>query len=131
MAATTVSPVTVNLGALNFAYRIAPERHVAWVPVAVFDDGAHCYIKLPLGASHREAPVLFALTDDGSRVLLNYNLIGDGYVTDRVFRSAVLVAGEGSHERTVRLDNLRYDAGMSADAPASGDAAAIPPGRIR
>jgi|GEM_PF-2174626 P-type conjugative transfer protein TrbG len=130
-APTTVSPATANLSALNFAYRIVPERHVAWVPIAVFDDGAHCYIKLPRGASHGEAPVLFALADDGSRVLLNYNLIGDGYVTDRVFRSAVLVVAEGGHERTVRLENLRYDAGISADAPVSGDAASTPQGRIR
>lgn len=130
-APTTVSPGTANISALNFAYRIGAERHVAWVPIAVFDDGAHCYIKLPPGASHREAPALFALADDGSKILLNYNLVGDGYVTDRVFRSAVLVVGEDGHERTVRLDNLRYDAGSSADAPISGDAAGAPPGRIR
>jgi P-type conjugative transfer protein TrbG len=127
---TTGSPAAANLSALNFAYRIAPERHVAWVPIAVFDDGAHCYIKLPPGASHREAPVLFALADDGSRILLNYNLIGDAYVTDRVFRSAVLVVGEGGHERTVRLENLRYDAGSSADPAASRDAA-TPQGQDR
>jgi len=130
-APTTVYPATANLSALNFAYRIAPERHVAWVPMAVFDDVAHCYIKLPPGASHREAPALFALADDGSRILLNYNLVGDGYVTDRVFRSAVLVVGEGGHQRSVRLDNLRYDVGISAGAPMSGDAAAIPQGRIK
>jgi P-type conjugative transfer protein TrbG len=130
-APATVSPATANLSALNFAYRIAPERHVAWVPIAVFDDGAHCYIKLPPGASHREAPALFALADDGRRILLNYNLVGDGYVTDRVFRSAVLVVGEGGHERTVRLDNMRYDAGISADAPVSGDPTVTPQGRIR
>jgi type IV secretion system protein VirB9 len=130
-APTTVSPATANISALNFAYRIAPERHVAWVPIAVFDDGAHCYIKLPPGASHREAPALFALAEDGSRILLNYNLVGDGYVTDRVFRSAVLVVGDGGHERTVRLDNLRYDAGVSADLPVAGDAAATPRGQSR
>jgi P-type conjugative transfer protein TrbG len=126
-----ILPATTNLSALNFAYRIAPERHVAWVPIAVFDDGAHCYIKLPSSASHREAPALFALADDGSRVLLNYSLMGDSYVTDRVFRSAVLVVGEGGHERTVRLENLRYDAGISADTPISGDAAVTPQRRVR
>jgi type IV secretion system protein VirB9 len=130
-APTAVTPTTANIGALNFAYRIAPGRRVAWVPIAVFDDGAHCYIKLPPGASHREAPALFALAEDGSKVLLNYNLVGDGYVTDRVFRSAVLVVGEGGHERTVRLDNLRYDTGVSAVTPISGDPVAAPLGRLR
>jgi P-type conjugative transfer protein TrbG len=126
VAPTTGSPATANISALNFAYRITPERHVAWIPIAVFDDGAHCYIKLPPGASHREAPALFGLAENGSKILLNYNLVGDGYVTDRVFRSAVLVVGEGGHERTVRVDNLRYDAGVSANAAISGDAAAAP-----
>lgn len=130
-APTAISPATANISALNFAYRIAPGRRVAWVPIAVFDDGSHCYIKLPPAASHREAPALFALAEDGSKILLNYNLVGDGYVTDRVFRSAVLVIGEGGHERTVRLDNLRYDTGVSADTRISGDPAAAPLGRFR
>jgi P-type conjugative transfer protein TrbG len=126
-----VSPTAATISALNFTYRISPGRHVAWVPIAVFDDGAHCYIKLPPGATHREAPALFGLAEDGSKILLNYNLVADGYVTDRVFRSAVLVAGEGGHERTVRLDNLRYDSGASTDGPISGDPAATPFGRVR
>jgi P-type conjugative transfer protein TrbG len=126
-----VSPTAAVVSALNFTYRIIPGRHVPWVPIAVFDDGAHCYIKLPPGATHREAPALFGLAEDGSKILLNYNLVADGYVTDRVFRSAVLVAGEGGHERTVRLDNLRYDAGASTDGRISGDPAAAPFGRVR
>ena len=115
----TVSPTAATLSALNFAYKISRDRHVAWVPLAVFDNGAHCYIKLPTSAEHREAPVLFVLSDDGTKILLNYNLVGDTYVTDRVFRSAVLILGEGRQERSVRLDNLRYD--ISESANASGD----------
>jgi P-type conjugative transfer protein TrbG len=117
----TVSPAAATISALNFAYKISRARHVAWVPLAVFDDGAHCYIKLPTGAEHREAPVLFVLSPDGTKILLNYNLVGDTYVTDRVFRSAVLILGEGRQERSVRLDNLRYD--ISESANASGDGA--------
>jgi P-type conjugative transfer protein TrbG len=127
----TISPVTATLSALNFAYRIRRERHVAWVPIAVFDDGAHCYIKLPPGASRREAPVLFVLSEDGGKMLLNYNLVGDSYVTDRVFRSAVLVLGEGGHERSVRLDNLRYDTGESGAGSGYGDRPTPPFGANR
>lgn len=122
-------PTQATLSALNFAYRISRERHVAWVPIAVFDDGAHCYIKLPSGASHREAPVLFILSEDGSKIVLNYNLVGDSYVTDRLFRSAVLVLGEGGHESSVRLDNLRYD--TSESGTGSGDGPRPPLGRNR
>jgi P-type conjugative transfer protein TrbG len=127
----TISPAIATLSALNFAYRISRERHVAWVPIAVFDDGAHCYIKLPPGASRREAPVLFVLSEDGSKMLLNYNLVGDSYVTDRVFRSAVLVLGEGGHERSVRLDNLRYDTSESGPGTGYGDGPTPPVGPNR
>jgi type IV secretion system protein VirB9 len=127
----TISPATATLSALNFAYRISRERHVAWVPIAVFDDGAHCYIKLPSGASRRETPVLFVLSEDGGKMLLNYNLVGDSYVTDRVFRSAVLVLGEGGHERSVRLDNLRYDTSESGAGTGYGDRPSPPFGANR
>ncbi len=115
-----VTPTAATISALNFAYKVSHDRHVAWVPLAVFDDGAHCYIKLPTSAEHREAPVLFVLSDHGTKVLLNYNLVGDTYVTDRVFRSAILITGEGRQERSVRLDNLRYDISDSANASGVG-----------
>jgi P-type conjugative transfer protein TrbG len=115
-------PSAADINTLNFAYRVTHERHAPWVPIAVFDDGAHCYIKLPPDAAHREAPALFALAEDGSKVLLNYNFTGDSYVTDRVFRSAELVVGEGGHERVVRLDNLHYDAPTATDRGAQGGA---------
>jgi type IV secretion system protein VirB9 len=127
----TVSPTAATLSALNFAYKISRDRHVAWVPLAVFDDGAHCYIKLPTSAEHREAPVLFVLSDDGTKILLNYNLVGDTYVTDRVFRSAVLILGEGRQERSVRLDNLRYDISESANASGDGTTSGEPAGGNR
>lgn len=104
----------------NFAYRVERDRKFPWAPVAVFDDGAHCYIKLPDRAAHRDAPVLFALGEDGTKTLLNYTLSGDTYVTDRVFRSAELVVGEGGRERALRLENLRYDASAGLDSNREG-----------
>jgi len=95
--------------ALNFDYHVARDKGFPWMPAAVFDDGAHCYIKLPAAADHREAPVLFVLAEDGSKTLLNYTVSGDIYVTDRVFRAAVMVVGEDGHERELRLRNRHYD----------------------
>ena len=70
----------------------------------MFDDGAHVYIKLPEAARHREAPALFIVAEDGSRTLLNYSVIGDTYVTDRLFNQAVLVVGVDGKERKVVLE---------------------------
>ena len=73
-------------------------------PAQVFDDGAHVYVKLPDEARHSEAPVLFILEADGSKTLLNYNVVGDTYVTDRLFDRAVLISGVDGKEQKVLIE---------------------------
>lgn len=93
--------------ALNFGYRVKKDRQFPWVPAQVFDDGARVYIKLPEEARHAEAPVLFVLESDGSKVLVNYAVVGgDTYVTDRLFDRAVLVAGVDGNERQVLIERV-------------------------
>ncbi len=90
---------------LNFGYRVKKDRQFPWAPAQVFDDGAHVYLKLPPEAKHAEAPVLFVLQSDGSRIVINYNMVGgDTYVTDRLFDRAVLVAGIDGQERRVLIE---------------------------
>jgi type IV secretion system protein VirB9 len=90
---------------LNFSYRVKKDRLFPWTPAQVFDDGARVYIKLPEEARHAEAPVLFVLETDGSKVLINYSIIdGDTYVTDRLFDRAVLIAGVDGKERRVLIE---------------------------
>ena len=121
---TTTPLYTLLLAAATTAARGAPDRAALdaasttkpWAPAAVFDDGAHCFIKLPAAASHREAPVLFTVAADGTKLLLNYTLSGDTYITDRTFRTGILVIGEGQHQYMVRIENRRYDASDVADA---------------
>lgn len=97
---------------LNFGYRVKKDRRFPWQPAQVFDDGAHVYIKLPADARHAEAPVLFVLESNGSKVLVNYNLVGgDTYVTDRLFDRALLVAGVGGNERQVIIERRSSRAG--------------------
>jgi type IV secretion system protein TrbG len=96
--------VPADVAALDFDYRVYRDKHFPWQPAQVFDDGAHVYIKLPEAAEHREAPALFVVAEDGSRTLLNYSVIGDTYVTDRLFHRAVLVAGVDGKERDVAIE---------------------------
>ncbi len=126
-AAPSVAPAATaaRIDAFNFEYRLHRDHGFPWNPLAVFDDGAHCYIKLPTLAAHRDAPVLFVMRDDGTKALLNYSVSGDTYVTDRVFRAAVLVIGDGNQERSVRIENLRYEAPV--EPAVGGDAVAPPP----
>ena len=93
-----------DVSQLNFNYRVKRDKKFPWQPAQVFDDGAHVYIKLPDAARHSEAPALFMLAEDGSRTLLNYSVVGDTYVTDRLFERAELVAGVNGKERKVSLE---------------------------
>lgn len=103
--AKPVAPrVEADVAQLNFGYDVKRDKQFPWQPSQVFDDGAHVYIKLPDAAKHAEAPVLFVVAGDGSRTLLNYSVVGDTYVTDRLFDHAVLVAGIDGKERKVMLD---------------------------
>lgn len=96
--------VEADVAQLNFNYDVKRDKQFPWQPSQVFDDGAHVYIKLPDAAKHAEAPVLFVVSGDGSRTLLNYSVVGDTYVTDRIFEHAVLIAGIEGKERKVTLD---------------------------
>jgi type IV secretion system protein TrbG len=117
---TKPEPAPVRIGAdvlaLNFGYRVQKDRHFPWAPAQVFDDGARVYLKLPAEARHAEAPVLFLLESDGSRVLVNYAVVGgDTYVTDRLFDRGVLVAGVDGQERQVLIE--RTGIGENAASP--------------
>lgn len=112
--------VAADVLALNFAYRVKKDRQFPWKPAQVFDDGVRVYIKVPLEARHAEAPVLFVLEADGSKVLVNYSIVGgDTYVTDRLFDRAVLLSGVGGKERQVLIER--------ADWVADGDRPGLPP----
>jgi P-type conjugative transfer protein TrbG len=95
--------IKADLAQLNFAYDVKRDKHFPWQPAQVFDDGAHVYIKLPEAARHSEAPALFMVGSDRSRTLLNYSLVGDTYITDRLFDRAALVSGVDGQERTIEL----------------------------
>ncbi len=96
--------IDADVAELNFNYDVRRDKRFPWRPAQLFDDGAHVYIKLPEAARHNEAPALFLVTEDGSRTLLNYSVIGDTYVTDRLFDRAVLVAGVDGKERKVMIE---------------------------
>jgi type IV secretion system protein VirB9 len=103
----------VALDHLNFNYHLKKDRHFPWTPTAVFDDGAHTFIRMPPDARHGDAPVLFVLEDNGAKALLNYTISGDFYITDRTFRRGVLVLVDSGKERRVEIENRAFGQGKS------------------
>ena len=106
--AQLLAGIPVDALRLNFSYDLRRDRHFPWAPASVFDDGAHAFIQLPSEADAYAAPALFELDDAGRKMLLNY-VVRDGfYVTDRTFRRAALVVGQGKQEQKVELANRAY-----------------------
>lgn len=125
-AEAAIDTVGIRIVELNRNYRLPRKPKFPWTPAEIFDDGAHVYIRVPESARHHEAPVLYALDEDGTRVLVNYTLRGDTYVTDRTFRRGLLVLGSRTSEQTLQLENRAWGATRLPAPPAS--ATTVPPG---
>lgn len=107
-ATPALAGIPVDAMRLNFSYGVRRDRRFPWAPAHVFDDGGHTFIQLPPEADAYAAPALFELDDAGGKLLLNY-VVRDGYyVTDRTFRRAALVVGQGKHEQRVELENRAF-----------------------
>jgi P-type conjugative transfer protein TrbG len=76
---------------LNFRYRI--EGRASFAPARVFDDGAKVYIQFPGSLPQGEAPPLFVQGSNGAPALVNYRVMGNTYIVDRLFAVAELRLG--------------------------------------
>lgn len=100
----------VALEELNFRYRIETVRGRTphWRPIRVFDDGRRTYVEFPLDIATSEAPPLF-LRDGPDVALVNYRVVANRYVIDRLFDSAELRLG-GQRQTIVRISRERQRA---------------------
>src|SRR5262249_30770573 len=87
--------------ALNFSYEIIGAA-VPWRPIRAFDDGAHVYIQMPPATKTAAAPALLVESGGGTQ-MVNYRVRGNYYVVDRLFDSAVLLAGVGREQDRVTV----------------------------
>jgi len=102
-AQTTAAHLSrVALDSLNFDYQIDGAK-VPWRPVRVFDDGTRVYIQMPAAMRVTEAPALLVETRTGDIALVNYRLRQRYYIVDKLFETAVLVVGVGSHQDRVTI----------------------------
>lgn len=97
----------VDVDAINFRYRIETVRgrNPNWRPIRVFDDGRRTYVEFPLDISTSEAPPLF-LRDGPDAALVNYRVVGNRYIVDRLFDVAELRLGS-TRQTIVRISRER------------------------
>lgn len=101
--ADTVIPQTGQaLGDLDFGYSVSGSKS-AWRPLRVYNDGLKTYIQFPASMKADESPALVALGADKKEQMVNYRLLGDRFVVDKVLDRAILVSGVGKHQVRVKI----------------------------
>lgn len=96
----------VALEKLNFAYKIiAARKKPEWTPVKIFDDGTRTFIQFANKLMIAEAPALFVVNENGNSEIVNYRVIEDYYVIDKILYKAELRLGNKNRDavKIVRL----------------------------
>lgn len=99
----TVMDTGQNVAALDFNYRLSGDRP-RWRPLRVYNDGSKTYIQFPAAMQSSEAPALVAIGADNAEQLVNYRLVGDRYVADKVLERAALLSGVGRRQVKVEIE---------------------------
>ena len=104
-AAANTLPTGENTANLDFGFQLSGDDP-SWKPVRVYTDGAKTYIEFPRTISFTGAPSLVALDNtgwfsSGSTQMVNYRMLGNRYVVDRVLDRAELISGVGSGQTRV------------------------------
>jgi type IV secretion system protein VirB9 len=92
---------------LSFFYNIRREKgRPRWTPISCYNDGTKTYIVMPNAMNTDEAPIL--LLDNGKKSeMVNYRLVDNKFVVDRVFHKAKLVSGVGWGRDEVSIERTR------------------------
>jgi type IV secretion system protein VirB9 len=92
---------------LHLEYEIRGRDSLRWKPVRVWDDGVKTYIRFKRGSGIKsvEAPVLVVF-EHKKEVLVNYRVVEDMYIVDKVFDSGALIAGTGAAQDRVVIKRL-------------------------
>ena len=92
---------------LSFYYRIEREKgRPRWTPTSAYNDGTKTYIVMPYAMETDEAPIL--LLDNGKKSeMVNYRLVDNKFVVDRVFHKAKLISGVGRGRDEVSIERTR------------------------
>ncbi len=105
-------PTGQNIANLDFNFSLKGDSP-SWKPVRVYTDGTKTYIQFPAGSLNGTAPALVALgMKDGllakrDEEIVNYRVIGDRYVVDKVLGDAALIVGAGSKQTRVTIHHQR------------------------
>lgn len=74
-----------------------------WAPTRVYNTGKQTIIEFPQVITQMDAPVLLVTDQTGTEAVVNFRMIGNRYVVDNLFQSAVLVLGVGKKQQRITI----------------------------
>ena len=103
----SILDMPVSLDKLYFGYDIIPlSKKITWVPIKIFDDSVRTYIQFSNKLALVEMPVLFSTDHDGKSSLINYRVIDEYYVLDRILYKGELRIGSKKKD-VIKIVRLR------------------------
>ncbi len=93
---------TLASGELDFNYRLKGDNP-RWKPVRVYANASKTFIQFPANAQNHEIPALVILGPGNQDQLVNYRMVGNRYVVDRVIDKAALISGVGRNQSRVEI----------------------------
>lgn len=84
--------IPVKKHILNFNYSLKNKQAIpdTFLPVAIFDDGIHTYIRMP-ESNRYDLPVLYLVDTDNKMTIVNYRVKGNMFIADRTFTKGRLL----------------------------------------
>lgn len=98
------TPILGNIDTLSFDYRLSGDNP-SWKPVRVYNDGVKTYIQMPKAMLFNEAPILMVLDVNDNKQIVNYRLLEDRFVVDKLFDKGVLFMDIGNDRQSVLIEN--------------------------
>lgn len=97
-------PILGNIDTLNFDYRVSGDNP-SWKPIRIYNDGVKTYIQMPKAMLFNEAPILMVLDGNNNQQIVNYRLLEDRFIVDKLFDKAVLFMDIGDDRKSVIIEN--------------------------
>lgn len=90
-----------NIDNLDFEYSMRGEA--SWKPIRVYNDGIKTYIQMPTNIKYQEAPIFMVLDKSDNNQLVNYRLVKNNYIVDKLFKKGILIIGVGNNQEKITI----------------------------
>jgi len=102
-AEARIMPEGIDVARLDFCFMMKGDQP-SWRPIRIYTDNIKTYIQFP--KILQEMPALVSLDTRKNAQLVNYRIVGDRFVVDKVLEHAALILGVGRDQQKVEISRI-------------------------